>query len=216
MVADGVADQLHEGVDMRMTVRASACFSVSLAILAAASAAQAQSTIAAPPAANTPPQTPAPEASAAGSTALQEVVVTAQRRSQNLQNVPISVTSFSGDALAAQQIGSTLDLGREVPNMFAANNVGQGSANVYYIRGLGQTQSFPTFEAQVGTYIDDIYISRQNANNFALFGVDQIQVLNGPQGTLFGRNSTGGRHRRHAAEARRDLRGRRPGGRRLL
>ena len=192
MVADGVADQLHEGVDMRMTVRASACFSVSLAILAAASAAQAQSTIAAPPAANTPLQTPAPEASAAGSTALQEVVVTAQRRSQNLQNVPISVTSFSGDALAAQQIGSTLDLGREVPNMFAANNVGQGSANVYYIRGLGQTQSFPTFEAQVGTYIDDIYISRQNANNFALFGVDQIQVLNGPQGTLFGRNSTGG------------------------
>ena len=76
--------------------------------------------------------------------------------------------------------------------MFAANNVGQASANVYYIRALGQTQSFPTFEPQVSTYVDDIYLARQNANNFALFGTQQVQVLNGPQGTLFGRNSTGG------------------------
>ncbi len=147
-------------------------------------AAAAQTSAAAPP-------PPAPAASDAGS-ALQEVVVTAQRRSENLQNVPIAVTSFSAAALATEQIASTLDLGREVPNLFASNNVGQASANVYYIRGLGQTQSFPTFEPQVGTYVDDIYIARQNANNFALFGVDQIQVLNGPQGTLFGRNSTGG------------------------
>lgn len=123
---------------------------------------------------------------------LQTVTVTAQRRTQNLQNVPIAVTAFSGDQLTAQQITSTQDLEFAVPNMFAANNVGQGSANVYYIRALGQTQSFPTFEPQVSTYVDDIYLSRQNANNFALFGVQQVQVLNGPQGTLFGRNSTGG------------------------
>jgi iron complex outermembrane receptor protein len=123
---------------------------------------------------------------------LGEVIVTAQRRSENIQNVPIAVTSFSASALAAQHITSTVDLGRVVPNMFASNNVGQASANVYYIRGLGQTQSFPTFEPQVGTYVDDIYIGRQNANNLSLFGVQQIQVLNGPQGTLFGRNSTGG------------------------
>ncbi len=138
------------------------------------------------------PPPPAPAADASSGSTLQEVVVTAQRRSENLQNVPIAVTSFSAEALATRQIGSTLDLGREVPNLFASNNVGQASANVYYIRGLGQTQSFPTFEPQVGTYVDDIYIARQNANNFALFGVSQIQVLNGPQGTLFGRNSTGG------------------------
>ena len=146
-----------------------------------------------PPPGGAQAQSPAPQNSAGGSgTALQEVVVTAQRRSQNLQNVPISVTSFTAEALSAQQISSTLDLGREVPNLFASNGVGQGSANVYYIRGLGQTNSYPTFEPQVGTYIDDIYLARQNANNLALFGVDQIQVLNGPQGTLFGRNSTGG------------------------
>ena len=123
---------------------------------------------------------------------LEEVTVTAQRRAQNLQNVPIAVTNFTAAQLATQQITTTEDLERMVPNMFAANNVGQGSANVYYLRGLGQTQSFPTFEPQVGTYVDDIYIARQNANNFALFGVDSVQVLNGPQGTLFGRNSTGG------------------------
>ena len=123
---------------------------------------------------------------------LGEVTVTAQRRAENLQNVPIAVTNFTAEQLATQQITTTEDLERMVPNMFAANNVGQGSANVYYLRGLGQTQSFPTFEPQVGTYVDDIYIARQNANNFALFGVDSVQVLNGPQGTLFGRNSTGG------------------------
>lgn len=134
--------------------------------------------------------------SSTGSTAeaggLETVTVTAQRREQNLQQVPITITAFTADQLATAQVTNTLDLDRYVPNMFASNNVGQASANVYYIRGLGQTQSFPTFEPQVGTYVDDIYLARQNANNLALFGVQQLQVLNGPQGTLFGRNSTGG------------------------
>jgi len=126
------------------------------------------------------------------SSSLEEVVVTAQRREQNLQDVPLAVSSFSAKDLEVQQITSTLDIARNVPNFIASNNVGQASANVYFIRGLGQTQSFPTFEPQVGTYVDDIYIGRQNANNFALYGLDQLEVLRGPQGTLFGRNSTGG------------------------
>jgi len=124
--------------------------------------------------------------------ALDEVVVTAQRREQNLQDVPLAVSSFSAKDLEMEQITSTLDIARNVPNFIASNNVGQASANVYFLRGLGQTQSFPTFEPQVGTYVDDIYIGRQNANNFALYGLDQLEVLRGPQGTLFGRNSTGG------------------------
>ena len=143
-----------------------------------------------PTAALADPQSNAAESSSTDT--LEEVTVTAQRREQNLQNVPIAVTNFTAEQLASQQITTTEDLERMVPNMFAANNVGQASANVYYLRGLGQTQSFPTFEPQVGTYVDDIYIARQNANNFALFGVESVQVLNGPQGTLFGRNSTGG------------------------
>lgn len=134
----------------------------------------------------------AESAAPVSSSALDEVIVTAQRRSENLQKVPLAVTSLSQASLQRAQINSALDIARVVPNMIASNNVGQGSANVYYIRGLGQTQSFPTFEPQVGTYVDDIYIGRQNANNLALFGVEQVQVLRGPQGTLFGRNSTGG------------------------
>lgn len=185
--------------------------SASLLALALASGARAQgqeTTPPTPPAAEqqtAPPSPPAQLNSGAsapasananaappGTSALTEVVVTAQRRAQNLQRVPLAVTSLSPAALATQQIVTAVDIARVVPNMFASNNVGQGSANVYYIRGLGQTNSFPTFEPQVATYIDDIYIGRQNANNFALFGVEQLQVLRGPQGTLFGRNSTGG------------------------
>ena len=101
--------------------------------------------------AQTGSQAPAASASASGeSTSLKEVIVTAQRRAQDLQKVPIAVTNFTSNQLAAQQIVSTQDLERYVPNMFASSNVGQGSANVYYLRGLGQTQSFPTFEPQVG------------------------------------------------------------------
>jgi iron complex outermembrane receptor protein len=128
----------------------------------------------------------------APTSSLDEIVVTAQRRSENIQQVPLAVTSLSQKGLEKAQVTDTLDIARLVPNMVASNNVGLGSANVYYIRGLGQTQSFPTFEPQVGTYVDDIYIGRQNANNLSLFGVQQVQVLRGPQGTLFGRNSTGG------------------------
>ncbi len=134
----------------------------------------------------------AKSAGAAAGTKLESVTVTAQRRTQRLQDVPVAVSVFSGKQLAQRQTVDTTELIRLVPNMSGGENVGQGSANVYYIRGLGQTNSFTTFEPQVGTYVNDIYISRQNANNFALFDVQDIQVLRGPQGTLFGRNSTGG------------------------
>ena len=138
---------------------------------------------------NNPAPTPAATAPADG---LGEIVVTAQRRSQNLQNVPIAITAFSGQDLAAKQIRSTIDIPRLVPNMVGATNVGIGSANTYFIRGLGNTESIATFDPAVGTYVDDIYLSRQNANNFAFFDVSRVEVLRGPQGTLFGRNTTGG------------------------
>lgn len=123
---------------------------------------------------------------------LQEIVVTAQRRAQNIQDVPIAISNFSTKDLQQQQVNDTSDLPRLVPNFFTNNNTGAGSGNVYFLRGLGQTESFATFDPQVGTYVDDIYIGRESASNFGLFDVDQIQVLRGPQGTLFGRNATGG------------------------
>jgi iron complex outermembrane receptor protein len=89
-------------------------------------------------------------------------------------------------------VTETVDILRTVPNLIGNNNVGLGSSNTYYIRGIGNTESIPTQDVPVGTYVDDVYIARQNANNFGLFDVDRIEVLRGPQGTLFGRNTTGG------------------------
>jgi iron complex outermembrane recepter protein len=121
-----------------------------------------------------------------------DIVVTAQRREENVQDVPIAISAFSAEQLAAQGISNTLQLGQYVPNLVAQNNTGLGSANAYYLRGLGNTESIATFDPPIGTYVDDIYISRQNANNLSLFDVERVEVLRGPQGTLFGRNTTGG------------------------
>ena len=134
---------------------------------------------------------PAP-AAAEAQDGIADIVVTAQRRRESVQDVPIAISAFSADQLRAQGVSNTLELGQFVPNLVAQNNTGLGSANAYYLRGLGNTETIPTFDPPVGTYVDDIYLSRQNANNLSLFDVERVEVLRGPQGTLFGRNTTGG------------------------
>jgi iron complex outermembrane receptor protein len=123
---------------------------------------------------------------------LDEVTVTAQRREQSLQDVPIAISAFSADQLASRNIVDTYDLVRNVPNLTGNANVGVGTSTSLYIRGIGNAESIATFDVPVGTYVDDVYISRQNQNNFSMFDVERIEVLRGPQGTLFGRNTTGG------------------------
>jgi len=123
---------------------------------------------------------------------LQEIVVTAQRRQESVQDVPIAISAFSANELAARGASSAIDVAQYVPNLVGLNNTGLGSANAYYLRGLGNTESIATFDPPIGTYVDDIYLSRQNANNLSLFDVERLEVLRGPQGTLFGRNTTGG------------------------
>lgn len=120
------------------------------------------------------------------------IVVTAQRRSQKLQDVPLAVSSFSAQQLDAQQIGQTLDIVPYIPNATAQHNTGPGTANAYFIRGLGSADTSATFDPPVGIYVDDLFVARQAANNFAFFDVERVEVLRGPQGTLFGRNTTGG------------------------
>jgi iron complex outermembrane receptor protein len=127
-----------------------------------------------------------------GEAVLEEIVVTAQRREENVQDVPIAISAFTSEELERRQVTETLDLVRMVPNLVGHNNTGPGNSNAYFLRGLGNTESIATFDPPVGTYVDDVYISRQSANNYALFDVERIEVLRGPQGTLFGRNTTGG------------------------
>jgi len=146
-----------------------------LAALAAATAASAQSA--------------APAEEQGG---ISDIVVTAQRRDESIQDVPIAISAFSAAELNARGVSNALQVAQYVPNLVAQNNTGIGSANSYFLRGLGSTETIATFDPPVGTYVDDIYLSRQNANNLALFDVERVEVLRGPQGTLFGRNTTGG------------------------
>ena len=120
-----------------------------------------------------------------------EIVVTAQRRSQNLQDVPIAVTALSGAELQARQVTSSMDVARITPGVYAsAASAGQTSA--YAIRGVVQNDVSGTAEGPVAVYIDDAYSPNVQAQSFGLYDLERVEVLKGPQGTLFGRNSTGG------------------------
>jgi iron complex outermembrane receptor protein len=121
-----------------------------------------------------------------------EITVTAQRRAESVQDVPIAITAFSPAQLEAAQIGDTVDLVRFTPGLTGGLNTGTGGAVSYFMRGIGSTEQVATFDAPVATYVDEIYIARQSVNNLQLFDVERVEVLRGPQGTLFGRNTTGG------------------------
>lgn len=136
-------------------------------------------------------QASAPEERDAASR-VDEIVVTAQRREERLQDVPLAASAFGQNQLDRLNVQSTLEVANFVPNLVAQNNTGLGTANGYYLRGIGNVESIATFDTPVGAYIDDVYVARQNSNNFYAFDVDRIEVLRGPQGTLFGRNTSAG------------------------
>lgn len=171
-----------------MTARYFLSTSILIAMVAP-NGAHAQSVSTAEPAA----QTASPSAEGTGSNGgLQDIVVTAQRRAERLQDVPVTVSAFSQVAIENLHLNDPIQTSKFVPGMISQHNAGLASANSYYLRGLGNSQSVPTFDAPVTTYVDDVYIARQNANNYAFFDTERVEVLRGPQGTLFGRNTTGG------------------------
>ncbi len=134
------------------------------------------------------PAVPDPQAQADGNK-LPDIVVTAQRTSQSLQKVPIAVTAITANDLASRQVTTTLNLEAAVPNLTLTEN---GVSVTPFLRGVGSNQSNPNDEASVATYIDGVYIPSVTGNIFKFNNVERIEVLKGPQGTLFGRNATGG------------------------
>ena len=122
----------------------------------------------------------------------EEIVTTAQRREQSVRDVPIAVSVMSPEILSDLQIKDTVSLVDAVPNLHGGNNTALGTASSYFLRGQGQDESFATFDPAVGTYVDDVFVSRQNANNLNFFDMERLEVLRGPQGTLFGKNTSGG------------------------
>jgi iron complex outermembrane receptor protein len=135
---------------------------------------------------DTPPAAQAEEPQDSG---LAEIVVTANRRAQNLQDVPIAITAVTAEALTTAGAVNTLDLERIAPGLQVYQT---GSAALPFLRGVGSNQSNPGFESPVAIYIDGIYQAGKIGNIFDLPNVERIEVLKGPQGTLFGRNATGG------------------------
>jgi iron complex outermembrane recepter protein len=121
-----------------------------------------------------------------------EIIVTAQRRSEPLSKVPIAVTAIAPDDLQTTGVGTTIDLPRLVPGMAVGSS---DAANVYFtpvLRGVGALTAALGNDNSVALYVDGIYQSDKVLSNIQLAGVSQIEVLKGPQGTLYGRNATGG------------------------
>lgn len=124
--------------------------------------------------------------------ALEEVVVTARRREETVQTVPIPVTALSGEELRNRGVYSMLDLDRLTPNLdFQFAGSSRNAAQVF-LRGIGQTNWSPPQDPKVGIYVDGVYLGRPQGSVFDLLDVERVEVLRGPQGTLFGRNTTAG------------------------
>lgn len=123
---------------------------------------------------------------------LNQVTVTAQRREQNLQDVPLSVTAIGSERLEITGAVDITSIQRSTPNATIEVARGSNSTLIAFIRGVGQQDPLWGFEPGVGLYVDDVYIARPQGAILDIFDVDRVEVLRGPQGTLYGRNTIGG------------------------
>ena len=126
---------------------------------------------------------------------LDEIIVTARKREERLQDIPMSVSAFTGTALEIRGFNSIDKLQNVTPNLTFYNSsplIAGGNAATMFIRGIGQIDYMPTSEPGVGTYVDGVYLGRTVGSVLKIVDFERVEVLRGPQGTLFGRNTIGG------------------------
>lgn len=144
------------------------------------------------------------------SSLMEEVTVTARKREEGLQDTPIAVSAFSGESLDARGIQKVDDIAQITPNMTFDNivtNGGGGSSAAIFLRGVGQRDFLPSADPGVGLYVDGVYFARSVGSVLDLIDVERVEVLRGPQGTLFGRNTTGGAVSIHTVKPHEELEG---------
>lgn len=134
-------------------------------------------------------------AGSAASQGVGEIVVTARRRAESLQNTPVAVSAITSAALEQKGATNIAAVAQSVPSLTfntTAGNSGASNAAVVFIRGIGQDDFFPTIDPGVGIYLDGVYVSRTLGGVLDTVDLEQVEVLRGPQGTLFGKNTIGG------------------------
>ena len=122
----------------------------------------------------------------------QQIIVTARRRNELLLDVPVAVTAYSGEQLDRRGALDIADVAKTIPDVTLKPSRGTNSTLTAFIRGVGQQDPVAGFEQGVGLYLDDVYLNRPQAALLDIYDVERIEVLRGPQGTLYGRNTIGG------------------------